>query len=59
MRMERAKLLLAETSMNVTQAAESVGYGDIYFFSKLFRSLYGVPPSHFRRNEKASEPHRG
>lgn len=59
MRMERAKLLLTETSMNVTQAAEAVGYGDIYFFSKLFRSLYGVPPSHFRRNEKASEPHRG
>ncbi|WP_409344295.1 helix-turn-helix domain-containing protein [Paenibacillus sp. MBLB4367] len=59
MRMERAKLLLAETSMNITQAAEAVGYNDIYFFSKLFRSLYGVPPSHFRRNEKASRPHKG
>ncbi|WJH32418.1 AraC family transcriptional regulator [Paenibacillus sp. CC-CFT747] len=58
LRMDRAKVLLTETAMNVTQAAEAVGYSDLYFFSKLFKSLYGVPPSYYRRSVRQAAKHR-
>jgi AraC-like DNA-binding protein len=47
-RLERASQLLAETSMNVQQVADALGYGDIYTFSKQFKKAYGVPPSRMR-----------
>ena len=50
-RLERAKILLTESSMNVSQIAESLGYRDIYFFSKLFKKVYGVSPTRFRSNQ--------
>jgi YesN/AraC family two-component response regulator len=57
LRMDRAKVLLTETTMSVTQIAEAVGYADIYFFSKLFKSLHGEPPSYFRRFAHHAEKH--
>jgi YesN/AraC family two-component response regulator len=47
-RLERALYLLQETSMNVTQVAEALGYANVYFFSKQFKKRHGHPPSHFR-----------
>lgn len=47
-RLERAAQLLAETSMNVQQVADALGYADIYLFSKQFKKAYGVPPSRMR-----------
>lgn len=48
-RMERALHLLEETRMKVSEIAESLGYRDVYLFSRQFRSTYGVPPSHVRK----------
>ena len=48
-RMERALFLLEETGMKVGEIAESLGYKDVYLFSRQFRSVYGLPPSHVRK----------
>lgn len=48
-RMERALLLLEETGMKVSEIAESLGYRDVYLFSRQFRSAYGFPPSQVRK----------
>ena len=44
-RLQKAKQLLEEGRTSVKAAAESVGYNDAYYFSKLFKKYYGYPPS--------------
>ncbi len=51
---ERAKKLLADHSLSVTEVANSVGYEDLLAFSKAFKALEGSSPSGFRA-EKTSE----
>lgn len=56
LRMERARLLLAESDMPVTQIAEALGYADLYSFSKLFKAHTGTSPSGYRRRAPAAMP---
>jgi len=56
-RMERATVLLSETSMTITQIAEAVGYSELFYFSKLFKHIHGVSPLHFRYQGVLSEKH--
>ncbi len=49
MRMQRAKALLCQEGMNVTEAAMAVGYNSISHFSKAFHREYAVHPSQVRR----------
>ncbi|UVI32755.1 helix-turn-helix transcriptional regulator [Paenibacillus spongiae] len=58
-RMERATVLLAETSMTITQIAEAVGYSELFYFSKLFKHVYGVSPQYYRFKGVLSEKHPG
>lgn len=45
-RLERAYELLAGGEVSsVREAAASVGYEDVYHFSKLFKKKFGIPPS--------------
>lgn len=44
-----AKHLLKETDMTVTQIANSVGYGDLFSFSKFFAVKTGVSPQKYRQ----------
>lgn len=55
-RMDRAKFLIAETTMNVSQVAEAVGCSDIYHFSKQFKQVHGVSPTAYR-HAFPSRPH--
>jgi len=48
-RMERAHQLLQETGMSVGDVAAALGYGDLFLFSRQFRQVFGMPPSHARR----------
>lgn len=48
-RIERAKQLLAETSLTIGEVAAMLGYSDVYFFSRQFRQVAGVPPSIWRQ----------
>lgn len=56
-RMERAMFLLTETTMNVTEVAETLGYTNIFLFSKQFKYKYGQPPSQFSMKKVTSRPH--
>jgi AraC-like DNA-binding protein len=46
-RINKAKDLLLSGECNVTEAALSVGFQDIYYFSRLFKKLTGEPPSDY------------
>ena len=47
-RMEKAALFLSEYKYNVSLTAMSVGYSDVYAFSKTFKQYFGVSPSKYR-----------
>ena len=48
-RMNQAKTFL-RLGYSVTTTATSVGYSDIYIFSKIFRQRFGEAPSHYQKN---------
>jgi len=47
-RMGRACELLRETNLSVKQVAAVLGYNDQFYFSRLFKSVNGVPPREYR-----------
>lgn len=47
-RMQQARTLLAGTDAPIRHVAESVGYTDFYYFSRLFKKLYGETPAQFK-----------
>ncbi len=49
LRMQHAAFMLRDVNMRVKQVAESVGYSDLYHFSKLFRRHHDASPRAFRR----------
>ncbi|MBB2184375.1 AraC family transcriptional regulator [Lachnospiraceae bacterium MD1] len=48
-RIEKAKQLLDETSFNVAQIAEQVGYNSANSFSKVFKKYVGISPGQYRK----------
>lgn len=48
MRLERAVQLLTQQAGMVAEVAYATGFQDPKHFSKLFRQVYGVPPSQYR-----------
>lgn len=48
-RIEKAKILLEETSLNISQIAEKVGYNSANSFSKVFKKYVGISPGQFRK----------
>ena len=49
-RMARACNLLRETRLQIGEIADLLGYRDIYYFSRQFKEMIGVPPSAYRRS---------
>jgi len=49
MRLARAAQLLEQQSGQVSEIADRVGYRDVEHFSRIFKRVYGVPPSAYRR----------
>lgn len=49
MRLNRGKKLLLESTLSVTEIALSVGYLDIYSFTRAFTRKFGVPPNKVRK----------
>jgi AraC-like DNA-binding protein len=49
-RIERARQLLHETDMPISQIASALGYDDLFFFSRQYKRYAGRPPSEERRN---------
>lgn len=54
-RLDRAKVLLRESAMNVTQVALALGYADPFLFSRQFRARFGEPPSSYHRSVHDNE----
>ena len=49
LKMQLAKELLQSERYSVTDVSEQLGYGDIYHFSKIFKSKTGLSPSEYKR----------
>ncbi len=48
MRIEKAKELLKETTMTLSEIAQSVGFSNQQYFSKVFKTETGITPGQFR-----------
>ncbi|HAX96737.1 MAG TPA: hypothetical protein DCY35_09515 [Prolixibacteraceae bacterium] len=53
LRMEKAKNLLADTFLYITEIAEIVGYNDQLYFSRRFKKEYGCSPKTYRSDEQS------
>jgi AraC-like DNA-binding protein len=49
LRMKLAAYLVSDLNRSITEIAASVGYEDLYHFSKLFKKYHGLSPSAMRR----------
>ncbi|MDO3408408.1 helix-turn-helix domain-containing protein [Saccharibacillus sp. CPCC 101409] len=50
-RIQEAAQLLQNESMTITDIAQMVGFGDVNYFTKVFKQLKGCTPSRFRKPE--------
>lgn len=48
-RIQRAKELLTDSGLTVSECAQTLGFSDVNYFSRLFRKLTGVSPSKYTR----------
>lgn len=51
LRCERAAELLENSSLPVQEISQYVGYEDISYFGRVFKSLYGIPPQEYRKQK--------
>ncbi len=54
-RFARAKVLLKQTNLPVSDIAEAVGYENTSFFYRRFRNLYGISPKEYRKKALESD----
>lgn len=54
-RLKKAGLLIAQTSMNVSQIAYEVGFNDLKYFRECFKEFYKLTPSDYKRNQSKNE----
>lgn len=53
LKMNQAKRLLVQTPLTLTEVAHSVGYPDLFSFSKAFKKQVGQPPNRYRMMERS------
>lgn len=51
-RISHAREMLAHTDLPIKQIARELGYGDVFYFTRQFRHLVGVPPGVYRRSRE-------
>ena len=51
LRIRRAQELLSFSEDPIEEIAVSLGYCDVYYFSRAFRRLCGIPPGEYRRRQ--------
>ena len=49
-RISKAKELLVNTNLSISQIGENCGYNDVYYFSNSFKKAVGISPLKFRQN---------
>lgn len=50
--MERAIELLKDDTLTVAEVSYKIGIEDPFYFSKSFKSYFGISPSQYRKGEK-------
>lgn len=50
LRLNESKILLRDTSLNISQIALACGFENVYYFSNFFRKETGVSPTQYRKN---------
>lgn len=50
MKVEEAKHLICESSMNFTQIADALGFGSVHYFSRLFKEKTGLTPTEYAKS---------
>ncbi len=55
-RLRRAAGLLREGRLSITEISYDTGFSSVSYFSRCFRTMYGVPPTLFGRTTTAGEP---
>jgi AraC family transcriptional regulator of arabinose operon len=48
-RINRARLLIQSTPLPVFKVAQSVGYADPVYFTRIFRKHNGIPPMEYKK----------
>lgn len=51
-RMDKAAELLKDDKLTIAQVSYMVGINDPYYFSKIFKSHFGITPSNYRKGKK-------
>lgn len=51
-RLKKARELLTETSMGITEISEALGYDSITYFERVFKRSAGVPPLEYRKGRR-------
>lgn len=59
LRMQYACRLLDSTSSSVKEIADVLGYGDAFYFSRVFKSVNHVAPSEYRVRQKKKQDEAG
>ena len=54
-RLELARDMLGERSMNVTKIAERLGYSSLYAFSRAFKDAFGISPKQYLRTLQSDD----
>lgn len=49
-RVEKAKVLMKDSSLKIYDIASAVGYTNVQYFSTVFKEIEGITPSQFRSN---------
>lgn len=52
-RLRRAAELLREGRQSVTEVSYAAGFSSVSYFSRCFRTMYGVPPTQFGKTTTA------
>ena len=55
MRMNQAANLLKDPKLTISEVSYMVGINDPYYFSKIFKSFFGITPSNYRKGKKRDE----
>ncbi len=54
LRIQRASVLLETTEASIAEIAQSLGFDDAFYFSRLFRKIVGHCPRHYRNAKKTA-----
>jgi AraC-like DNA-binding protein len=49
-RMARARNLLFNSSLTLKEISAKLSYKNVYYFNRVFKKFYGIPPGQFRSN---------